>query len=194
MVRSCCTCRIKYNIHSNSHPAIKLKQIKANKSNTELKSQYPHTRRKMSIHTLIAAAIIGSDNIDVNVVSTPRAEVEEAKYPRSLQEVAALDLSFLNDTWAADMLRDAMNAVVLAQDKPEIIKQKIDVWTYLSTYEPPRGEGFMFSRGDLVVESVQYNMQVGHSGGSMAHTMRHLQLLAKIGFPEYREGYTKKQS
>jgi hypothetical protein len=171
-----------------------LKQIKANKSNTELKSQYPHTRRKMSIHTLIAGATIGTDNIDVDVPPTPRAEVEEAKYPRSLQEVAALDLSFLNDTWAADMLRDAMNAVVLAQDKPEIIKQKIDVWTYLSTYEPPRGEGFMFSRGDLVVESVQYNMQVGHSGGSMAHTMRHLQLLAKIGFPEYREGYTKKQS
>ena len=158
---------------------------------------YPSTT-KMSIHTLIAAATIAHDNIDVDIASTPRAEVEEeeeeSKYPRSLQEVAALDLSFLNDTWAADMLRDAMNAVVLAQEKPEIIKQKIDVWTYLSTYEPPRGEGFMFSRGDLVVESVQYNMQVGHSGGSMAHTMRHLQLLAKIGFPEYREGYTKKQS
>ena len=149
----------------------------------------------MSVHTLIASATIGSDNIDVDIASTPRSEVEEeSKYPRSLQEVAALDLSFLSDTWAADMLRDAMNAVVLAQEKPEIIKQKIDVWTYLSTYEPPRGEGFMFSRGDLVVESVQYNMQVGHSGGSMAHTMRHLQLLAKIGFPEYREGYTKKQS
>ena len=152
----------------------------------------------MSIHTLIAAAIIGSDNIDVDVPTTPRAEVEEeeeeSKYPRSPQEVAALDLSFLNDTWAADMLRDAMNAVVLAQEKPEIIKQKIDVWTYLSTYEPPSGQGFMFSRGDLVVESVQHNMQVGHSGGSMAHTMRHLQLLAKIGFPQYREGYTKKQS
>jgi hypothetical protein len=147
----------------------------------------------MSIHTLIAAATIAADNIDVDIASTPRAEdEEESKYPRSLQEVAALDLSFLDDTWAADMLRDAMNAVVLAQEKPEIIQQKIDVWTYLSTYEPPRGEGFMFSRGDLVVESVQYNMQVGHSGCSMAITMRHL--LAKIGFPQYRDGYTKKQS
>lgn len=151
----------------------------------------------MSIHTLIAAAIIGSDNIDVDIPPTPRAEVEEeeeAKYPRSLQEVAALDLSFLKDSWAADMLRDAMNAVVLAQENHKILEQKIDVWTYLSTYEPPRGEGFMFSRGDLVVEFVQYNMKVGHSGGSMAYTMRHLQLLAKIGFPEYRDGYTKKQS
>ena len=183
-------CRV-YKIETNKSQYIKYRNQK---------SLHPHTypTPKMSIHTLIAAAIIGSDNIDVDIASTPRAEVEEeeeeSKYPRSLQEVAALDLSFLNDTWAADMLRDAMNAVVLAQDKPEIIKQKIDVWTYLSTYEPPRGEGFMFSRGDLVVESVQYNMQVGHSGGSMAHTMRHLQLLAKIGFPQYRDGYTKKQS
>jgi hypothetical protein len=49
----------------------------------------------------------------------------------------------------------------------------------------------MFSRGDTVVESVQYNMQVGHSGGSMAMTMRQLQLLAKIGLPEYRDAYLK---
>jgi hypothetical protein len=146
----------------------------------------------MSIETLVAAAIIAAEDIDADIPPTPRAE--ESKYPRSLQEVAAIDLSFLTDTWAADMLRDAMNAVVLAQEKPEIIRQKIDVWEYLSTYEPPRGEGFMFSRGDLVVESVQYNMQVGHSGGSMALTMRHLQLLAKIGLPEYRNGYVKKQT
>lgn len=141
----------------------------------------------MSIGTLIAAAMISTETIDVDFPPTPR--VEESKYPRSLQEVAALDLSFLNDSWGADMLRDAMNAVVLAQETPEIIKQGIDVWTYLSTYEPPSGQGFMFSRGDLVVESVQHNMQVGHSGCSMAYTMRHLQLLAKIGFPEYCKGY-----
>ena len=149
------------------------------------------------IESLIAAAIIAAEDIDAEIPPTPRAEVEEeeeqeeSKYPRSLQEVAALDLSFLDDKWAADMLRDAMNAVVLAQETPKILEQKIDVWNYLSTYEPPRGEGFMFSRGDIVVESVQYHMQVGHSGGSMAMTMRQLQLLAKIGFPEYRDGYRK---
>jgi hypothetical protein len=147
----------------------------------------------MSAETLTAFAVIAAEDIDAEIPPTPRVE-EESKYPRSLQEVAALDLSFLKDTWAADMLRDAMNAVMHAQEKPEIIKQGIDVWTYLSTYEPPSGEGFMFSRGDLVVESVQYNMQVGHSGNSMALTMRHLQLLAKIGFPEYRNGYVKKSN
>jgi hypothetical protein len=141
----------------------------------------------MPVESLVAAAIIAAEAIDVEVPPTPR--VEESKYPRSLQEVAALDLSFLKDTWAADMFRDGMNAVVLAQENPKIMERGIDVWNYLSTYEPPSGEGFMFSRGDIVVESVQYNMQVGHSGCSMALTMRHLQLLAKIGFPEYRDGY-----
>ena len=146
----------------------------------------------MSLESLIAAAIIAAEDIDAEIPPTPRAEEEESRYPQTLQEVAALDLSFLGDKWAADMLRDAMNAVVLSKEKPEIIRQKIDVWTYLSTYEPPRGEGFMFSRGDIVVESVQNHMQVGHSGGSMVGTMRHLQLLAKIGLPEYREGYLNK--
>jgi hypothetical protein len=146
----------------------------------------------MSIGTLVAAAIIAAEDIDAELTDTLLTlKIEESKYPRSLQEVAALDLSFLDDKWAADMLRDAMNAVVLAQEDAEILKQEIDVWNYLSTYEPPRGEGFMFSHGDIVVERVQYNMQVGHSGGSMAHTMRHIQLLAKIGFPEYRNGYCK---
>ena len=147
----------------------------------------------MSAETLTAFLMIAAEDIDAEVPPTPRAEAEEeeSKYPRSLHEVAALDLSFLGDTWAADMLRDAMNAVVLSQENAEIIRRKIDAWTYLSTYEPPRGEGFMFSRGDTVVESVQYNMQVGHSGGSMAMTMRQLQLLAKIGFPEYRDAYLK---
>jgi hypothetical protein len=146
----------------------------------------------IGIETFIAAAVIAAEDIDAEIPPTPRAEVEvveESKYPRSLQEVAALDLSFLKDSWAADMLRDAMNAVVLAQENPQILQKGIDAWTYLSTYEPPSGEGFMFSRGDIVVESVQHNMQVGHSGSSMAMTMRHLQLLAKIGFPEYRNGY-----
>jgi hypothetical protein len=116
---------------------------------------------------------------------------EENYPPRTQSDVAGIDLSFMKDAWAADMLRDAMNAVVLAQGDPIISENKTDVWNYMSTYEPPAGEGFMFSRGDKVVSCIQANMQVGHSGGSMAITMRHLQLLAKIGLSEYREGYPK---
>ncbi len=146
---------------------------------------------EMSIESLLAAAIIAAEDIDADIPPTPRTDIEEesSKFPQTAEEVAAIDLSFLGDDWAADMLRDAMNAVVLAQQDHKIRAKEIDVWNYLSTYEPPQGQGFMFSRGDIVVESVQYNMQVGHSGGSMAMTMRQLQLLAKIGLPEYRDGY-----
>jgi hypothetical protein len=145
----------------------------------------------MSIESLVTAAIIAAEDIEAEIPPTPRAEVEEesSKFPQTAEEVTAIDLSFLGDDWAADMLRDAMNAVVLAQQDPKIRAKEINVWNYLSTYEPPAGQGFMFSRGDLVVESVQRNMQVGHSGSSMAMTMRQLQLLAKIGFPQYRDGY-----
>ena len=87
------------------------------------------------------------------------------------------------------MLRDAMKAVVLAQGNADIIKNEIDVWNYLSIYEPPVSEGFMFSRGDNVISCIQSNLQDGHSGNTMAMTMRQLQLLAKIGLSKYREGY-----
>jgi hypothetical protein len=113
------------------------------------------------------------------------ATIEE-KFPRTQSEVVELDLSFIKDSWCRDMLRDAMNAVVLAQGDPEITAQGIDVWNYLSTYEPPSGEGFMFSRGNPVITCIQSNMQTGHSGNSMAVTMRQLQLLAKIGMSAYR--------
>jgi hypothetical protein len=143
----------------------------------------------MSIIALVAAAIIASETI---VVDSQPPVREESKYPRTLQEVDSLDLSFMEDSWVADMMRDVMMAVILSQENCEIIKNKIDPWTHLSIYEPPEDQGFMFSRGDLVVESVQRHMKVGHSGGSMAMTMRELQLLAKIGFPEYRNMYVNK--
>lgn len=104
-------------------------------------------------------------------------------YLRTLTEVASADLTFLNDEWAADMLRDGMRAVVIVQNTKET-----DVWTYLSTYEPPQSRGFMFS-SDPIVDSVVRAMEVRHSGCSMAVTMRHLQLMAKIGFSAYRKGY-----
>lgn len=115
---------------------------------------------------------------------------QEERLPRTKDEVANFDLTFITDSWCADMIRDAMNAVVLAQLDPTISNNEIDVWSYLSTYEPPAGEGFMFCR-DKVINCVQANMQIGHSGCSMAHTMRHLELLTKIGLSKYREGYAK---
>ena len=48
----------------------------------------------MSAETLTAFAIIAAEDIDADVPPTPRAKVDEEeqepKYPRSLQEVAAI--------------------------------------------------------------------------------------------------------
>jgi hypothetical protein len=113
---------------------------------------------------------------------------EEIYPPRTTDEVANINLTFIPDAWCADMLRDAMNAVVLAQLDPEMSKNEIDVWAYLSTYEPPTGKGFMFS-DDKIIHVIRANMKVSHSGCSMAFTLRELELLTKIGLSKYREGY-----
>lgn len=115
--------------------------------------------------------------------------MENTPFPRTREDADTIDLSFIPDKWCADMLRDALHAVVSAQTSQEISSKEIDVWNYLSSYEPPSGEGFMFSRGDPVISRIQTNMQIGHSGSTMALTMRNLQLLAKIGVSKYREGY-----
>lgn len=115
--------------------------------------------------------------------------MENTHFPRTHEHADTIDLSFIPDKWCGDMLRDAMHAVVSAQDSQEISSKEIDVWNYLSSYEPPSGEGFMFSRGDPVISRIQASMQIGHSGSTMALTMRNLQLLARIGLSKYREGY-----
>ena len=111
-------------------------------------------------------------------------------YPRTFDEVTQLDLSFIHDKWCADMLRDAMRAVVVAQQLPEISKRELDVWNYLSKYDPPASHGFMFS-SDPVVGKVVNAMEVGHSGSSMAFTMRHIQRVAQVGVAGYRREYIK---
>jgi len=114
----------------------------------------------------------------------------EYPYPRTKQEVDAVDLSFILDSWSADMLRDAMYAVVTVQAYPEYASSEIDIWRFLSTYDPPSSHGFMFS-SNPITDKVIAATQVGHSGGSMAFTMRHLQTLARLGVSGYKEEYLK---
>jgi hypothetical protein len=83
-----------------------------------------------------------------------------------------------------------MRAVVVAQQLPEISKRELDVWNYLSKYDPPASHGFMFS-SDPVVGKVVNAMEVGHSGSSMAFTMRHIQRVAQVGVAGYRREYIK---
>lgn len=114
----------------------------------------------------------------------------EYPYPRTKQEVDATDLSFIRNSWTADMLRDAMHAVVTVQAYPEYASKEIDIWRFLSTYDPPSSQGFMFS-SNPITDRVIGAMQVEHSGSSMAITMRHLQMLSRLGVSGYRNEYLK---
>jgi heme exporter protein D len=107
-------------------------------------------------------------------------------YFRTLNEVDNADLTFISDKWDADMIRDGMRAIALAQQEPDIATKEFDIWTYLSKYNPPESQGFMFS-DDPIVGKIVGLMAVGHSGCSMAYTMRHIQLIAKIGISAYRQ-------
>lgn len=106
--------------------------------------------------------------------------------PKTLSELNALDLSFMKDSWSADMIRDGMRAVIMSEEG--LPSHQKDVWKYLHDYSPPEGKGFMFC-DDTVVSRIGTKMEVGHSGTSFGWTMRNLEFIAKNGLDAYREKF-----
>ena len=84
-----------------------------------------------------------------------------------------MDFSFITDKSTRFMVEDAYNAV---DSTP-------GAWEVLRTWEPEKG--FMFSHHP-VIDAVGKKMYDGHSGASYGFTMRHMQLLAKVGYEEYK--------
>ena len=120
-------------------------------------------------------------------VHLERSPKIEEYWPLTSEAVRDCDLSYLNDKWSEDMIRDGMRAILLAGELPEIKAKEINVWKYLSQYSPPSDRGFMFSMGDDdIITQVQNNMEVGHSGCSMGWTMRQIEFIAKNGVPAHR--------
>ena len=106
--------------------------------------------------------------------------------PKTLSELKELDLSFMRDSWSADMIRDGMRAVIMTEE--ELPSHQKDVWKYLHDYSPPAGKGFMFC-DDNVVSRIGNKMEIGHSGTSFGWTMRNLEFIAKNGLDEYRKKF-----
>lgn len=135
----------------------------------------------------IITAVLSSSTIMTSPAPAP------ASWPLTLADANALDLSYMNDSWATDNLRDGLRAVIRANALPNIKSREINVWKYLSEYSPPSDHGFMFSAGDSdIVTLVQDQMEIGHSGGSMGWTMRNIEFIAKNGLPAHREMYRNK--
>ena len=120
-------------------------------------------------------------------MTSPAPAPAPASWPLTLADANALDLSYMNDSWATDNLRDGLRAVIRANPLPNIQAREINVGTYLSEYSPPSDHGFMFSAGDSdIVTLVQDQMEIGHSGCSMGWTMRNIEFIAKNGLPAHR--------
>jgi hypothetical protein len=109
--------------------------------------------------------------------------------PNTIEEVNNLDLNYI-DNWERDMIKDGMRAVVRANDVLE--KREINVWDYLSKFSPPPNRGFMFC-DDEIVSIIQREMETGHSGSSMAWTMRVIELIAKQGLPALPQYFNRQQ-
>lgn len=118
--------------------------------------------------------------------STTGDNTSEYGWPKTRSQVIECDLSFMKDSWTADMVRDAMNAIVEATESASFKERGIDGWLYLHNYTPMEGRGFMFS-DDSTVNTFQSYMKVGHSGSSYGHTMRQIEFIAKYGLPKYKE-------
>jgi hypothetical protein len=120
---------------------------------------------------------------------------EEGYWPLTLDAVRDCDLSYFNDKWSEDMIRDGMRSILLVSQLPEVRAKEINVWKHLSQYSPPSDRGFMFSYGDdRLVTLVQDNMETGHSGSSMGWTMRQIEFIAKNGLPAHRALFLNSQS
>lgn len=113
-------------------------------------------------------------------------------WPMTVIDAKNCDLSYMDDSHSESNLRDGLCAVARTNEQPETKEKEINVWEYLSKYSPPADQGFMFSRGDKIVERVQGNMEAGHSGCSMAWTMRHIEFIAKNGLAGHREMWLKR--
>ena len=74
---------------------------------------------------------------------------------------------------------DGIEAVIKTTNQRESC-----MWTYLRDNPPSESTGYMFS-DNPEFGAIMNNMQVGHSGGSYAWTMRNLQHIASNGMDAY---------
>jgi hypothetical protein len=139
--------------------------------------------------TTTASATATLESVAVHLERVPSTSASGEEYwPLTLDAVSDCDLSYLNDKWSEDMIRDGMRAILITGDLPQVKSKEINVWKYLSEYSPPPHRGFQFSAGDdAIVTLVQDNMKIGHSGCSMGWTMRQIEFIAKNGLPAHRE-------
>lgn len=92
------------------------------------------------------------------------------------------DFDFISDIHNRRMISTAYNVI-----------HNIGEWDFIRRYNPPLG--YTTDRSDRISSiSNQIEMEYqGHSGGSMAYTLRIMQFIAKYGFPAFKLDYVRSQ-
>jgi hypothetical protein len=145
--------------------------------------------------TATPSTVITPESVAVELERAPVSKKDEDYWPLTLDAVRDCDLSYMNDRWSEDMVRDGMRSIIRVGEMPDIKHKEINIWEYLSKYSPPADRGFMFSYGDdRIVTLVGDNMETGHSGTSMGWTMRNIEFIAKNGLPAHREMYLNRNN
>jgi hypothetical protein len=90
------------------------------------------------------------------------------------------DFSFLIEN-EVNMIQSAYHTV-----------SRLNKWDYMRRYNPSNQTGYMFDRDQTMGEitsAIDENYRGGHSGVSMAITMRRIQYIAKNGFEKFKDDY-----
>ena len=61
-------------------------------------------------------------------VAIPVEPASSGYWPLTLDEVRDCDLSYFNDKWSEDMIKDGMCAILIANALPEVTIKEINVW------------------------------------------------------------------
>jgi hypothetical protein len=95
------------------------------------------------------------------------------------------EFDFVKDKSTKEFLKSAHKAISLCE-----------LWNWMRIYEPPPNEGFMWSK---TPELDKINQQFWkdpineyHSGSSHAFIMREMEFIAKNGYNNYKNIYSKK--
>lgn len=97
------------------------------------------------------------------------------------------DFSFVKDIGLRQDLEDAWDSVRDAE------AAGFEAWKFFREESPPHEMGYMFWPNSTLQE-VQKRMHSGHSGSSMAMTLRGIEYIAKYGWAAFVCDWSKKQS
>lgn len=91
------------------------------------------------------------------------------------------DFCFVNDKHDAEMLAAGYKAIT-----------ELNLWPWLTTYTPEKGEGYMFSNHENITKICNAMKGSIGSGSTFSWTMRNMEYIAKHGWETYVDEYKKR--